>query len=66
MSIEEKTVYVTRGQQFDSLEKAEAFRLDCIGKFMDKAPLLLGPRDRIKLADFIAANRAALIKLLSY
>lgn len=66
MSIEEKTVYVTRGKQFDSLEKAEAHRLDLIGEFMDTAPILLAPRDRIKLADFIAANRAALGKLLEY
>jgi len=66
MSIEEKTVYVTCGKQFDSLEKAQAHRLDLIGEFMDKAPVLLGPRDRIKLADYIAANRVPLSKLLNY
>jgi hypothetical protein len=64
--IEEKTVYVTRGKQFDTMEKAESHRVDLIGEFMDRAPILIGPRDRIKLTEYIAANRAALAQLLNY
>jgi len=64
--IEEKTVYVTRGKQFDTHEKAEAHRVDLIGEFMDKLPATLSPRDRIKLVDYIAANRRALAQLLDY
>jgi hypothetical protein len=64
--IEEKTVYVTRGKQFDSREKAESHRVDLIGEFMDHAPGCIGARDRIKLIEYIATNRNALRQLLDY
>jgi hypothetical protein len=66
MSIEEVTRYLTMGKEFDSLEKAKQFRYDRVGEFMDKAPVLLGPGDRIKIADYITKNRKELCKLLEY
>lgn len=66
MTISEKTVYVTCGKQFDSQEKAVEYRADLLGEFMDKAPILLTPRDRIKLNDFIVENRETLRNLLEY
>jgi len=64
--IEEKTVFVTRGKQFDTIEAAELYRQDLIGELMNKALVRLHPRDRIALVDFIAENRAALRSLLDY
>lgn len=64
--IEEITMYRTRGQLFSSEEKALQYRQDLIGEFMDKAPVLLSPRDRIKLVDFITEHRAQLLNLLAY
>lgn len=64
--IETKEVFVTRGKQFDSQEKAERYRADLIGEFMDKAPILLHPGDKIKLNDFLVSNRKQLINLLEY
>ncbi len=64
--IEEKTVYVTRGKQFDSYKKAESHRVDLIGTFMDRAPIVIAARDRIKLVDYIAEHRAELAHLFDY
>lgn len=65
--IEEKTVYVTRGKQFDSLEKAQAFRFDLVGSFLDKLPGdRLSAKDRLRLAEFLTENRAQLQDLLDY
>lgn len=64
--IHEKTVYVTRGKTFDSREKAEAYRVDLIGAMFDRAPLVLYPGERIKLADWVAENRAELADLLDW
>lgn len=68
MRIEEKTVYVIGGHQFDSVEKAESFEADCIGAFMEKnllAGIVFHPRDRIKLLENILANRVQLRALLT-
>lgn len=67
MKIEEKTVFVIDGKSFSSEEKARAYEFDKIGEFVDKHLLhniLLGPRDRIKLAANVRGAREALIKLL--
>lgn len=66
MSIEEVTRYRTSGKEFDTLEKAEQFRYDLVGAFMDNAPVLLAPGDRIKLVDYITSRRAMLTQLLDY
>lgn len=67
MIITEKTVYLVGGQQFDSIEKAEAHETDIVGAFMD-AHLLDGivfsPAQRIKLCENLMRNRNALVKLL--
>lgn len=64
--IDERTVWMTGGLQFDSLEKAERYRADRLGEVMDNAPLLLSPGERIKLNDYMVENRAALRKLLDW
>ncbi|ANI21763.1 hypothetical protein AB870_26025 [Pandoraea faecigallinarum] len=64
--IHEKTVYVTRGKTFDSREKAEGHRVDLIGEFFNLAPVVLHPRERIRIVEYVAANRAALAGLLDY
>lgn len=66
MSIEEKTVWTVGLLQFDSHEEAERHCADRVGEFMDRAPLVLGPGDRIKLNNFMHQNRAAIRKLLDY
>lgn len=69
--IEEKTVYVTRGRQFDSYEKALAHNVDCLGEFMEKLmmnELQLDGKKRMRLIEFMTnpSNRKALIHLLDY
>lgn len=66
MMIDEITLYKTRGKTFDTIEKAQAYRADLIGEFFDKAPVLLGPGDRLKLNAYIIENRAELAELLFY
>ena len=66
--IEKKEVYVTCGKTFSTLSGAEGHRRDMIGIFMDSAPILLSPGQRIKLNDFMTEkeNREKLIQLLDY
>ena len=69
--IEEKTIFKTRGRQFDTLEKAIAHRVDCVGDFMQKLmvnELQLSGAQRLRLIEFMTnpSNRNALIDLLSY
>lgn len=66
MAIEEITKYRVGSTEFTSRESAEQFQYDMVGSFMDKAPLLLHPGDRIKLVNFITQNRKALRNLLDY
>lgn len=67
MIIREQTIFVIDGKQFSSEEKARVYEFDKIGEFADKHLLhniLLGPRDRIRLASNIRDAREALLKLL--
>ena len=66
MTIESKEVFITKGKQFDTQEKAEQYRADLIGEYLDKAPVLLGPGDRIKINEFIVRHRVELRKLLDF
>ena len=66
MTIESKKVFITKGKQFDTQEKAEQYRADLIGEYVDKAPVLLGPNDRIKLNAFLVSHRVTLRDLLNF
>lgn len=66
--ITEKTIFTTRGEQFDSLEAAEAFRASLFGDLLDKCPAFrtIGLTARLAIVDFLAENRAALSELSDY
>lgn len=66
--IEQVIVYRTMGKDFDSEEKALAYRTDKVGECLDGvlASTFIPFKDRLKLVDFIVEHRAELIKLLDF
>ncbi|QBQ74397.1 hypothetical protein BcepSauron_017 [Burkholderia phage BcepSauron] len=66
--IEEKRVYVTRGKQFDTMEKALEYRDGLLGDLLDGCPAFrnIGLRERLAIIDHMSKNRDALRDLLAY
>lgn len=67
MSIEERTVFTTQGRDFPSLEKAQEFREDMIGEFLDKIPgCRLDREDALRVVAYLVKHRKQVRNLLDY
>lgn len=66
--ITQKTVYVTSGKQFDTLQKAIDYREGLVDEFLSSAPGFYELRHskRIDFVQYILDNREQLIGLLSF
>lgn len=68
--IEEQTVFVTCGEQFDTYEKAVTYRINRIGEFIDPMTnrLQLSPKQKIQMIEFFKnpSNRSYLRSLLDF
>jgi len=62
-----KTIYMTKGKEFDSYKKAVTYREDLLGYFIDKGlGFQVGPKEKLKFLDYMLVNKEKLIDLLSF